>query len=297
VLETDRDRALMIADGLRQGDALDIVVIGEEAGLARSVAERNRDHVLIDAGNPSRDVLEEFTLATAPMQRPVAMFVAKSDAAMTKAAIEAGMSAQVVDGLRAERLKPILDAAIARFHMVHKMRVELAETRRALEERKVIDAAKSILMRARGIGEEEAYGLLRKTAMDQAKKVVDLAQAFALIGDTLYVANTDAIVAFPDVAGATSIEATGNTIALLPAGPVNHHWTKDLLASRDGMGNSYTRRLGQTAMWPRMACPPKKTVPPSIVGGGERARRNRQGSGAGLHDPGARWRVLWLALK
>lgn len=129
--------------------------------------------------------MEDLTLATAPMQRPVAMFVDASDAAMTKAAIEAGMSAYVVDGLRPERLKPILDAAIARVHMVHKIRVELAETRRALDERKVIDRAKRILMRARGIGEEEAYALLRKAAMDQRQKVVDLAQVLVMATDLL----------------------------------------------------------------------------------------------------------------
>lgn len=157
VIEKDRERALMIIDGLREAGEFDVYVIGEETGLARRIAERNPDLVLIDAGNPSRDVLEDRTLATAPLQRPVAMFVDQSDAAMTKAAIEAGMSAYVVDGLRGERIKPINDAAIARFHMMQKMRVELAETRRALEERKVIDQAKSILMRARGIDQEAAY--------------------------------------------------------------------------------------------------------------------------------------------
>ena len=185
VVEKDRERALMIVDGLREAGAFDVHVIAEDSGLARKIALRNPDLVLIDVSNPSRDVLEDLTLATAPMERPVAMFVDQSDAAMTKAAIEAGMSAYVVDGLRPERIKPILDAAIARFHMVHKMRVELAETRRALEERKVIDRAKGILMRARGIGEEEAYGLLRKTAMDQGRKVVDLAQALVMATDLL----------------------------------------------------------------------------------------------------------------
>ncbi len=185
VVERDRERALMIVDGLREAGEFDVFVIGEETGLARRIAERNPDLVLIDAGNPSRDVLEDLTTATAPMQRPVAMFVDQSDAATTKAAIEAGMSAYVVDGLRAERLKPILDAAMARFHMMQRMRVELTETRRALDERKVIDRAKGILMRNRGIGEEEAYGLLRKAAMDQGKRLVDLAQALVMATDLL----------------------------------------------------------------------------------------------------------------
>lgn len=185
VVEKDRERALMIVDGLRDAGDFEVFVISEEAGLARRIAERNPDLVLIDAGNPSRDALEDLTTAAAPMRRPVAMFVDQSDATMTKAAIEAGMSAYVVDGLRPERLRPILDAAIARFHMVQKMRVELAETRRALEERKVIDRAKGILMRARGIGEDEAYVILRKAAMDQGKKVVDMAQALVIATDLL----------------------------------------------------------------------------------------------------------------
>ena len=185
VVEKDRDRAMMIVDGLKEAGNFDVVVIAEEAGLARRIAQCNPDLVLIDAGNPSRDALEDLTLASTPMERPVAMFVDQSDAALTKAAIEAGVSAYVVDGLRAERIKPILDAAIARFHMVHKMRVELAETRRALDERKLIDRAKGILMRARGIGEDEAYGLMRKAAMDQGKKLANIAQALVMATDLL----------------------------------------------------------------------------------------------------------------
>jgi two-component system, response regulator / RNA-binding antiterminator len=185
VVEKDRERALMIVDGLRSAGEFDVFVIADEIGLARRIAERNPDLVLIDAGNPSRDALEDLATASAPLRRPVAMFVDQSETSMTKAAIEAGMSAYVVDGLRPERLRPILDAAIARFHMVQKMRVELVETRRALEERKVIDRAKGILMRARGIGEDEAYVLLRKAAMDQGKKIVDMAQALVIATDLL----------------------------------------------------------------------------------------------------------------
>ena len=185
VVEKDRDRAMLIVDGLRDAGDFDVFVIGDDVGLARKIAQRNPDLVLIDAGNPSRDALEELTLATAPMERPVAMFVDKTDGAMTRAAIEAGMSAYVVDGLKPDRLKPILDAAIARFYMVQKMRAELAETRRALEERKIIDRAKGILMRAKGIDEEEAYARMRKTAMDQGRRVADVAQALVLAAEML----------------------------------------------------------------------------------------------------------------
>ena len=185
VVEKNRDRAVMIVDGLRAAGSFDVSVIGDDIGLARRIAERDPDIVLIDAGSPSRDTLEELALATGPLLRPVAMFVDESDGARTRAAIESGMSAYVVDGLQKDRLLPILDAAVARFHMVQRMRAELAETRRALEERKVIDRAKGILMRAKGIGEEEAFGILRKTAMDQGRKLGEVAQALVLAAEML----------------------------------------------------------------------------------------------------------------
>lgn len=177
VVEEDRERALLIVDSLRDAGDFDIHVIAEQTGLARRISERNPDVVLIDIANPSRDTLEELTLASSPLDRPVAMFVDRSADNLTKSAIEAGVSAYVVDGLRADRIKPIIDAAITRFHMFRQMRSELAETRRALEERKVIDRAKGLLMKARGIDEDEAYALLRKTAMDQGRKVAEVAQA------------------------------------------------------------------------------------------------------------------------
>ncbi|MBI1220011.1 MAG: ANTAR domain-containing protein [Rhodobacteraceae bacterium] len=177
VVEKDRDRAMLIVDSLREAGDHEIFVITEETSLARRIAERRPDLVLIDIASPSRDVLEELALASGPMERPVAMFVDRSDEGLTQAAIEAGVSAYVVDGLRADRIKPILDAAIARFHLFHRMRSELAATKAALEERKVIDRAKGLLMRARGIDEDAAYALLRKTAMDQGRKISDVALA------------------------------------------------------------------------------------------------------------------------
>ena len=185
VVEKDRDRALLIVDALAGLGDHDIQVIAEETGLARRVAERRPDLVLIDLANPSRDVLEDLSMASGAMDRPVAMFVDKSDASLTRAAIEAGVSAYVVDGLRADRIKPILDAAIARFHVFQRMRVELAATKTALEERKVIDRAKGLVMRAKGIGEEQAYALIRKAAMDQGKRIADVAQALVTAADLL----------------------------------------------------------------------------------------------------------------
>jgi len=177
VVEEDRDRAVAIIDALRDRGDYHVHVIGNVSGLARKIAMHMPDVVLIDIDNPTRDMLEELTLASGPLERPVAMFVSGAAGGLARAAVEAGVSAYVVDGLQVERLKPILDAATARFQMMRQMRAELIETRRALEERKVIDRAKGLLMKARGIPEEEAYALLRKSAMDQGRRVADLAEA------------------------------------------------------------------------------------------------------------------------
>ncbi|MEL6476888.1 MAG: ANTAR domain-containing protein [Pseudomonadota bacterium] len=185
VVEEDRERALLIVDGLKDAGDYDITVVGDAAGLARRLSDLKPDVVLIDVADPNRDVLEAFALASGPLDRPVAMFVDRSDDQATKAAIEAGVSAYVVDGLRKERIKPVMDAAIARFHMYSRMRTELAATKAALAERKTIDRAKGLLMQAKGLSEEEAYALLRKTAMDQGRKVVDVATALVTAADLL----------------------------------------------------------------------------------------------------------------
>ncbi len=185
VVEADRDRALNIVDSLHEAGSYDIQVISEPTRLARQIEASRPDIVLIDISNPSRDTLEELALVSGPMERPVAMFVDRSEAGLSAAAIEAGVSAYVVDGMRPERIKPVLDAAIARFRLFQRMRTELAETKRALEERKVIDRAKGILMKSRGLGEEEAYSILRRTAMDRGKRLADVAEALVTAADLL----------------------------------------------------------------------------------------------------------------
>jgi response regulator NasT len=176
IVEPDETRARLVIESM-QPLGHHVTVIAEAAGLARRVREIAPDIVLIDMSNPSRDMLEEMTLASGPMDRPVAFFVDKTDTDLTRRAIEAGVSAYVTDGLQPERVVAVMDAAIIRFQMFQRMRLELDTTRRALEERKLIDRAKGILMKARGISEEEAYALMRKTAMDQGRKVVDVASA------------------------------------------------------------------------------------------------------------------------
>ena len=185
VVEADPDRADLIVDSLSQAGNTAVHVIADPSGLAGQIRTRNPDVVLIDVTNPSRDMLEELALASGPLERPVAMFVDRSEDGMSSAAIEAGVSAYVVDGLQPARVRPVLDAAIARFRMFQRMRTELAETKKALEERKVIDRAKGIIMKARGLSEEDAYALLRKTAMDQHKRLAEVAQALVTAAELL----------------------------------------------------------------------------------------------------------------
>lgn len=185
VVDPDRERALQIIDGLREAGDHEVMVLGDEVGLAAKLAEIDPDVVLIDLESPSRDVMESVALASGPLERPVAMFVDRSDDAMIRSAIEAGVSAYVVDGLRKDRLKPVLEAAIARFHTFSRLRAELDATKAALAERKTVDRAKGILMKAKGLGEEEAYALLRKTAMDQNRKISDIAASIVTAAELL----------------------------------------------------------------------------------------------------------------
>lgn len=185
VVDKDNDRSRMIVEGLQGAGDYDITVIVDETSITRRLAQLDPDVVLIDMANPSRDSLEALSLASGASERPVAMFVDRSDDETTRAAIEAGLSAYVVDGLAGSRIKPVLDAAIARFNMVSQMRSELEQVKSALAERKTIDRAKGLLMQARGVSEDEAYTLLRKTAMDQGKKVVDVATALVTAAELL----------------------------------------------------------------------------------------------------------------
>lgn len=177
VVEQNRDRAIAIVDALKASGDVNVTVIGNTSSLARKIAAEGPDVVLIDVDNPSRDRLEELTLASGPMERPVAMFVSGAGGGLARDAVEAGVSAYVVDGLQPDRLKPVIDTAIARFQMLRQMRTELEETRQALEERKIIDRAKGLLMKAKGIDEDEAYAIMRKAAMAQRRRVAEVAEA------------------------------------------------------------------------------------------------------------------------
>lgn len=179
------ERRDLILDALRAHGVEKITVIEDDYDLTARIAEAAPDLVLIDIENPSRDVLEELSLASSPTERPVAIFVDRSEHSLTRAAIEAGVSAYVVDGLRKDRIAPILDAAISRFHLFQRMRNELAATKAALEERKIVDRAKGIIMKIKNVDEDQAYAMMRKTAMDQKQRIVEIAQAVIATADLL----------------------------------------------------------------------------------------------------------------
>jgi response regulator NasT len=177
VIDENHIRASIIEAGLRGAGHEHVTVVHDVAGIARRIAEIEPDVIVIDLENPNRDMLENMFQLSRVVKRPIAMFVDRSDQASIEAAVEAGVSAYVVDGLRQERVKPILDMAISRFNAFSRMARELEEARSELEDRKVIDRAKGILMRSRGLSEDAAYTLLRKTAMNQNRKISEIAQS------------------------------------------------------------------------------------------------------------------------
>jgi len=170
-------RASILEEGLREAGHSDVIVVRDMQNLLRRIVDADPDVIFIDLENPNRDVLEQMFQVSRLVRRPVAMFVDKSDASMIEAAIDAGVGAYVVDDLRKERVQPILDTCIGRFNAFNRLREELERTRAALEERKLVERAKGILMRQRGLSEEVAFTLLRKTAMDSNMRLAEVAQS------------------------------------------------------------------------------------------------------------------------
>jgi response regulator NasT len=185
VVDDNAIRASIIEAGLREAGHVSVRVITDIEDVARRIGEIAPDVVIIDLENPNRDVLEHFFALSRTIKRPIAMFVDKSDPAEIEAAVDAGVSAYVVDGLRKDRIKPILDMAIVRFRAFSRLQTELEAARSELQGRKVIDKAKGILMSTRGLSEDDAYALLRTTAMNQNRKIAEIAQALVTASELL----------------------------------------------------------------------------------------------------------------
>lgn len=177
IVDESTVRASIIEEGLAALDGCEIFVLNERKGLVARLDALAPDIVLIDLGNPSRDVLEEYFAVSRALARPIAMFVDEADDHSIGASIDAGVSAYVVDGLHASRIRSVVDLAVKRFGAFARLQAELAEAQGKLAEREAVDRAKRILMDARGIAEPEAYAELRRKAMQSGKRIVDIAQA------------------------------------------------------------------------------------------------------------------------
>jgi two-component system, response regulator / RNA-binding antiterminator len=171
-------RAAILEGGLREAGYTNVVRIeGTANNLLARISAVDPDVILIDLENPSRDVLEQMFQVSRIVKRPVAMFVDQADSASIQASVDAGVSAYIVDGLKKERIKSILDLCISRFNAFSRLQTELEQTKNALEDRKIIDRAKGILMKRKNLSEEDAYDLLRRTAMNENKKIAEIAQS------------------------------------------------------------------------------------------------------------------------
>jgi two-component system, response regulator / RNA-binding antiterminator len=178
-------RAAILEEGLREAGYASVMRISEMQSLLARIYAFDPDIIVIDLENPSRDILEQMFQVSRAVRRPIAMFVDQSDAASIQASVDAGVSAYIVDGLKKERMKSILDLCVSRFNAFAKLQDELDRTKMALEERKVIDRAKGILMKLKGLTEEEAYVLLRSTAMREKKKIGEIAQSILTASELL----------------------------------------------------------------------------------------------------------------
>ncbi len=185
LIDENPERAAVLNEALRaQGYEL-VARLAPRELSARRVAEIGPDIVIVDMDSPSRDTIESMRQINDDQPRPIVMFVDQSDVGMIEQAMQAGVSAYIIDGLNVKRVKPILDVAIARFREFQALRDELKKTKATLNERKLIERAKGMLMREKKLNEDEAYAALRKLAMDRQQKLVDVAETLLAFADLL----------------------------------------------------------------------------------------------------------------
>jgi response regulator NasT len=173
-VEAERSRSLRI--GLLENGYNIVAVLPTDVFLPERLAQIQPDMIIVDAQSQARDTLEHVVMATRDARRPIVLFTDDSDTTHVRDAIAAGVTAYVVSGLAPERVKPVLDVALARFQHEEALKRELADARTQLHERKVIERAKGLLMQRHAIGEDAAYARLRKAAMDKGIRIADVAQ-------------------------------------------------------------------------------------------------------------------------
>src|ERR1700716_2341372 len=185
IVDENPIRAAILEEGLREAGYVNVVRIADTSNLLARIYAIDPDVILIDLENPSRDELEQMFQMSRAVKRPIAMFVDQSDTASIQASVDAGVSAYIVGNLQKDRIKTILDLCISRFNAFSRLQDELERAKSALEERKVIDRAKGILMKLKGLTEDEAYVLLRSTAMREKKKIGEIAQSILTASELL----------------------------------------------------------------------------------------------------------------
>lgn len=179
------ERGVLLSRALSDLGYQVISTVSSRDNLVQKVRDWQPDIIIVDMDVPGRDMLDSMRVINRDSPKPVVMFAEQGDTAVIRQAISAGVSAYVVDGLSFQRLQPVLEAAIARFQEFQALKEELQKTRTSLAERKIIDRAKGVLMTRRGLSEEEAYGALRKMAMDQNKRLVNVASDLLSVVDLL----------------------------------------------------------------------------------------------------------------
>jgi two-component system, response regulator / RNA-binding antiterminator len=177
IVDESVDRALLIEQALREAGHFNVKTIHHLKGVAREIEAQAPDVIVMDLGNPERDFLEHMFRLSKSLRKPIAMFVDQSSDEAMLNAVEAGVSAYVVDGLKRERVKPILDLAIARFRAFEKLRDERDEAVRALDERKLVERAKGILIQQQNLSEAESFEMMRNAAMAQGRTLAEIAKA------------------------------------------------------------------------------------------------------------------------
>jgi response regulator NasT len=185
IVDESSIRAAILEEGLREAGFMAVERLSDMNNLLMRIHAIDPDVILIDLENPSRDTLEQMFQVSRIVRRPVAMFVDQSDTASIQASVDAGVSAYIVDGLKKERIKSILDLCVSRFNAFSKLQSELERAKTDLEDRKTLDRAKGILMKSKGLTEDEAYRLMRSAAMREKKKIADIAAAIITAAELL----------------------------------------------------------------------------------------------------------------
>ncbi|NWG53595.1 MAG: ANTAR domain-containing protein [Hydrogenophilaceae bacterium] len=176
IVDPDRARRQRLVDALSAVADTRLLLVDNTLGVVEHVAAFAPDMVIVACDAPARDAIDDLRRVTETNPRPIVMFVDKQDSEHAEEALRAGVAAYVVDGLDPERIRGVLDIAAAQFRVTQELRRDLAEAKATLAARKVVEQAKGVLMKRRGLDEKEAYALLRKTAMDQGKPLVKVAE-------------------------------------------------------------------------------------------------------------------------